>query len=176
MNISYAITVKDEINEVKQLIGRLVTTLKSQDEIVVLWDDKGDIEIKKWIEEKIPFNVKLYPVTFNKDFSELKNTLNGLCEGDYIFQLDADEFPDERLLENLHNIIESNPECEAYWLPRENYVNGIGLSHVKQWNWNVIKSKNIEEKVFDLNNPQDLNEYNLLKQNNFIINEKVIQE
>ena len=31
-----------------------------------------------------------------------------------------------------------------------------------------------EEKILDLSNPKDLDEYNLLKQNNLIIEEKVI--
>ena len=38
-----------------------------------------------------------------------------------------------------------------------------------------LKNKKIEKKIFDLSNPKDLDEYNLLKQNNLIIEEKIIK-
>jgi hypothetical protein len=112
--------------------------------------------------------------TFNNNFSEWKNKLNSMCTGDIIINLDADEIPSKTLIDNIHELIEINPEVKAFALPRVNTVENIGLYHVQKWGWKISKLESqINEKEFDLNNPQDLDEYNLLKQYNLIIEESI---
>ena len=60
-----------------------------------------------------------------------------MCFGDFIFQIDADETVDPFLLENLHEILESNAEVEVYLVPRVNIVDGITQQHLEKWSWRI---------------------------------------
>ena len=74
---------------------------------------------------------------FKNHFADWKNKLTKLCTGDYIFQIDADELPNELLIQNLPVILESNPDNEVYLVPRVNTVEGLTENHINQWGWNV---------------------------------------
>jgi hypothetical protein len=41
-----------------------------------------------------------------------------MCSGDYIFQIDADELPNEILIENLHTILENNQTLDGINIPK----------------------------------------------------------
>ena len=43
------------------------------------------------------FNIDIKVIEFalNKDFASFKNNLKDNCSGDYIFQIDSDEYPEE---------------------------------------------------------------------------------
>ena len=133
MKLSYAITVYNELEEIQRLIPYLIKHKSEEDEIVVLWDSKGPKEVLEYLTSN-----KILTVAdeFNKNFAEWKNKLNGFCKGDFIFQLDADEYPHQFLMENIKEIIEAN-DAEAYWIPRVNTVEGITEQHIKKWNWKV---------------------------------------
>ena len=60
-----------------------------------------------------------------------------MCGGDWIFLIDADEYPDEYLCTALPWMIENNPDVEAYWVSRINTVSGLTPEHVAKWGWNV---------------------------------------
>ena len=81
--------------------------------------------------------IKLVKFPLNKDFATFKNNANSQCTKDFIFQIDADEFPDETLLDNIYGIIESNDQIDLFVIPRKNTVEGLTDNHIKQWNWNV---------------------------------------
>jgi glycosyltransferase involved in cell wall biosynthesis len=77
----------------------------------------------------------------NKNYGEHKNYGNSKCDGDWIFQIDADELPPESLLGvNLKAIIESNPEVELYYVPRINDFKGVTQEHANQWGWKLEPS------------------------------------
>ena len=137
MKISYAITVCNELKEIQQLVGFLLTHKRKQDEIVILMDHNGTGEVWSYllkIESKLGV---LNRIPFDKDFSKFKNHLNSLCSGDYIFNIDADEIPSENLINNIHELIELNPEIKAYALPRVNTVEGLTQEHIQKWGWRV---------------------------------------
>jgi hypothetical protein len=137
MKISYAITVCNELKEIQQLVGFLLTHKRKQDEIVILMDHNGTGEVWSYllkIESKLGV---LNRIPFDKDFSKFKNHLNSLCSGDYIFNIDADEVPSESLIININELIELNPEVLAYALPRVNTVEGLTQEHIQKWRWNV---------------------------------------
>ena len=46
----------------------------------------------------------------NTILSDWKNQLTELCNGDYIFQIDADEYPHDSLISQLPIILEANPK------------------------------------------------------------------
>ena len=177
MKISYALTVCNEFLEIQKLVAFLLKNKRSQDEIVILYDqNNGDERIAEYLttKNKLP-NVQFWRGFFEGHFADWKNKLTEYCSGDYIFQIDADEIPHESLIANLPYILESNPDNEVYLVPRVNTVSNLGLSHVQKWGWNISKFDSmVEEKEFDLDNPQDLDEYNLLKQKGLIIEESII--
>jgi hypothetical protein len=174
MKISFAITVCNEIEEIKRLVPFLLKHKRIKDEIVVLFDQKnGSEEVIDFLLEfnKLP-NVQTWRgLGFNNDFAEWKNKLNEYCDGDYIFQLDADEMISEYMVKNVSEIISLNPEVELFFLPRINKVSGITEEHIKSWNWSTSKSEyHIKEKIIDTQS----NEYKFLKDNGFIIGETEI--
>lgn len=136
MEISYAITVCTELEEIKQLLPFLLKNKREEDEVVVLFDStNGSEEVKKYLLQTS--EVKAVFDWFKGDFSEWKNKLNSLCTGDYIFNIDADETITETFMSTLPTILENNPEVEFYWVPRENYVTGLTPKHIQEWGWRV---------------------------------------
>jgi hypothetical protein len=140
MKISYAITVCNEFLEIQKLVPFLLKNKRIKDEIVILYDNKnGNSEVLSYLLKfnKLP-NVQTWRgFDFDGHFANWKNKLTEYCDGDYIFQIDADEIPNESLINNLPNIIESNPDNEVYLVPRVNTVEGLTDEHISKWGWNV---------------------------------------
>ena len=131
MKISYAITVCNELEEIKRLIPFLLEHKRPEDEIVVLWDENGDLKVWEYmISIPEPRHFRDY---FNKNFAEWKNKLSLICKGDYIFQIDADEIPNDFLIEHLPTILENN--VDVILVPRVNTVQGITPQHIQAWGW-----------------------------------------
>ena len=139
MKLSYAITVKDEFLEIQRLLQSLLTLKQPQDEIVVLWDSKnGDKSIEAYLRKMNTERTLFlwYPYEFDGHFANLKNELTKHCSGDYIFQIDADEYPHETLMDNIHEILEAN-DVDVILVPRVNTVEGLTPEHIQKWRWNV---------------------------------------
>ena len=140
MKISFAITVCNELEEIKRLVPFLLENKRIQDEIVILYDEKnGNPEVLDFL---LPYNILPNVQTwrgfsFEGNFGEWKNKLNEYCSGDYIFQLDADEMISESLIKNISTILELNPKLDLIFVPRVNTVDGITEEHIKMWNWKI---------------------------------------
>ena len=139
MKISYAITVCNELKEIKRLIGYLVEGKRREDEIVILFDSKnGTKEVEEALDAlNIVDWYKLHKAPFNNHFADWKNLLTSLCTGDYIYQIDADELINEDLFEYLPSILEQNEEVDVYRVPRINTVKGLTQEHIQKWGWRV---------------------------------------
>ena len=139
MKISFAVTVCNELIEIKKLISFLDEHVSDEDEIVVLFDEKnGNESVISYLSEFKSNKIKIYSyLNFDNDFAKLKNTLSTYCDGDYIFQLDADEMVSTNLVKNIKNIISENLETDLFYLPRINTVDGITSEHVNKWKWNL---------------------------------------
>ena len=143
MKISYAITVCNEFLEIQKLIPILFKNKGMKDNIVVLFDQKnGSEEVSNYLRtfSKFPGFQFWRGLDFDGHFANWKNQLTEYCDGDYIFQIDADEIPNEILLQNLPSILESNPDNEVYLVPRVNTVDGLTDEHINKWGWNVNDS------------------------------------
>ena len=140
MKISFAITVCNELEEIKRLVPFLLENKRIQDEIVILYDEKnGNPEILDFLlpYNKLP-NVQTWRgIDFNNNFAEWKNKLNEYCTGDYIYQLDADEMISKYMVENVNVFIGMNPDVDLYFVPRINTVKGLTNEHIEKWNWRV---------------------------------------
>ncbi len=140
MKISFAITVCNELEEIKRLVPFLLEHKRIEDEIVILYDQKnGNQEILDFL---LPYNIRPNVQTwrgfgFEGNFAEWKNKLNEYCTGDYIYQLDADEMISEYMVKNLHEILSMNPNVDLIFVPRINTVNGLTQEHINKWGWRV---------------------------------------
>ena len=143
MKISYAVPVCNEFVEIQKLIPRLINYKRDEDEIVVLVDlTKNDptSELLEYLNEmSSKGHIILIEGHFNNHFSDWKNKLTRACKGDYIFQIDADEYPHGHLLKALPNILETNP-VDLIRVPRVNTVKGLTMYHIETWGWNVNKN------------------------------------
>lgn len=139
MKISYAITVCNEFVEIQRLVHFLLHHKRIQDNIVILYDEaNGDPEIESFLRShSINGEFAWHKGKFNQHFADWKNKLSSLCSGDYIFQIDADEIPNENLIMVLPEILEENPEVEVYLVPRVNTVKGLTSEHIAKWGWRV---------------------------------------
>ena len=137
MKISYAITVCNELEEVKRLVNFLLSHKRKEDEIVILFDEKnGTDEVFDYIESQV-HDCEVFCEKFEGHFADWKNKLNDYCTGDYIYQIDADEMISEYMVKNLHEILEMNPDVDLIFVPRINTVSGITYEHVVKWGWNL---------------------------------------
>ena len=139
MKISYAITVCNEFVEIQTLIPLLLKNKRREDNIVVLFDKKnGSKSVEDYLRsQSINGEISWHGDIFNNHFADWKNKLTSLCTGDYIFQIDADEYPHDFLIESLPEILNSNPDNEVYLTPRVNTVEGLTQEHINKWRWNV---------------------------------------
>jgi hypothetical protein len=139
MKISYAITVCNEFVEIQRLVAFLLEYKEDQDEIIILYDsNNGDEKIEEYLRAKsVNSTFNWHKGSFEGHFADWKNKLTSYCSGDYIFQIDADEIPNEVLLSNLKGIIENNPDNEVFLVPRINTVEGLTQEHTTKWRWNI---------------------------------------
>jgi hypothetical protein len=137
MIISYGITVKDELEEIKRLVSFLLSNKRKEDEIVILFDEKnGTDEVFDYIESQV-HDCEVFCEKFQGHFADWKNLLTSYCTGNFIFQIDADEVPCTPLIESLPFILESNPELDVLLVPRVNTVQGLTNEHLIKWGWEV---------------------------------------
>jgi hypothetical protein len=137
MKISYAITVCNELEEIKRLVSFLLSNKRKEDEIVILFDEKnGTDKVFDYIESQV-HGCEVFCEKFEGHFADWKNLLTSHCEGDYIFQIDADEIPNLTLIEHLPEILEMNQGIDVLLVPRVNTVEGLTQEHIQKWGWVV---------------------------------------
>ena len=136
MTISYAITVHNEIDELTKLLNFLQVYIRTEDEIVIQYDETSVTqEVMEYLDimkEIHKYTVVGFPL--NKDFASYKNNLKANCTKDYIFQIDADEIPHEYLIELLPQVLDDNP-VDIVFVPRVNTVEGLTQEHIQKWGW-----------------------------------------
>ena len=140
VNVTYAITVCNEINEITKLINFLHPRIQSDDEILIQYDEGGvtdDVKGYLRIINDLHDNINVIGFPLNKDFASYKNNLKNHANGIFIFQIDADELPSEYLITNMHDLLEANKDIDLFFVPRVNTVEGLTDEHVKKWRWNV---------------------------------------
>ena len=137
--ISYCVTVKDELQEITQLLNFLQVHISENDEIVVQYDKNGvTSEVLDYLNlmDKMHENHTVVGFPLNKDFATFKNNLTKVATKEFIFQIDADEIPNVFLVENLSLVLEKN-NVDIFLVPRVNTVEGLTQEHIQKWGWRV---------------------------------------
>ena len=144
INITYAVTVCNELEEITKLINFLHPRIKSEDEILIQYDENSTTDaVKQYlliISQLHNTNIRVISYPLNNDFASFKNNLKDNANGIFIFQIDADEIPSEYLVENLSDFIEYNKDVDLFFVPRINTVSGLTPDHIKKWGWNVSQN------------------------------------
>lgn len=137
MKISYAIPVCNEWMQLEYLLNYLLKHKREQDEIIIQCDKGNTTPSVYQVLEKYKDKIQVIEFPLNKDFASFKNNLKANCSGDYIFQIDADEYPEEYLMNTIEWIINNNPGVDIFWVPRINTVKGLTQEHIDKWKWRV---------------------------------------
>ena len=140
MKLSYGITVHKEHEELNQLLELLIHNTDQEDEIVIV-DDFSNQEtqdvIGSWVQQYSDKKViRVFQRKLDGDFASQKNFVIEQCSGDYIFHIDADEYPNVILLQQLKQILEIN-EVDLLWIPRVNTVEGMTEDDIQKWGWKI---------------------------------------
>tara|TARA_A100001201_G_scaffold96569_1_gene83440 strand:- start:598 stop:1215 length:618 start_codon:yes stop_codon:yes gene_type:complete len=137
MKISYAIPVCNEWMQLEYLLNYLFKHKREQDEIVVQCDKGNTTPSVYQVLEEYKDKIQIIEFALNKDFASFKNNLKDHCSGEYIFQIDADEYPDEYLMNTIEWLITNNDGVDIFWVPRINTVKGLTQEHIDKWGWRV---------------------------------------
>ena len=146
MKVSYGITVHNEHEELNKLLEVLVHKTDPEDEIVICVDgndEKVQEVITNWVQQYGHDDMKtiiVYNRKLDGNFADHKNSVIEKSSGDYIFHIDADEYPHEILLKQLKQILEIN-DVDLIWIPRVNTIDGMTEEHIKKWGWRVTENK-----------------------------------
>lgn len=136
MKITYGITVCNEVDELEVLLQHLIPLIDDNDEVLVLVDKSNTTqEIYELLEYESNEKLRVIYAELNSDFAAFKNNLIVHATGDYLFQIDADEYPNNALILNLKEILQHNSDVDVFYVPRVNRVHGIQDYHIKQWGW-----------------------------------------
>jgi glycosyltransferase involved in cell wall biosynthesis len=137
MRISYAIPVCNEHEELMRLLSILITNKRDEDEIVIQCDQGNTTPEVYKVLNQFYSRITVIEFPLKGNFGAFKNNLKKHCTGEWIFQIDADEYLKVEFLQNLHLILQDNPTTEVFLLPRINTVEGLTQEHIQRWRWNV---------------------------------------
>lgn len=164
-SISWCVSACNEHAELDKLLNQLVTYIDSEDELILLIDEsKVTSEVSQVISKyrAVYPTLKLIGANLGGDFSTFKNRFVETALRDFIVQIDADEFLSDSILMgqepygDLKAILDMNPQVDMYWIPRENYVEGITPEHIQRWGWRQdekgrINFPDIQARIFKNN-------------------------
>ena len=137
MRISYAIPVCNEHEELDRLLSLLIKNTRPEDEIVVQADLGNTTREVYQVVDKHKDQIRLVEFGLKGNFGQFKNNLKANCSGEWIFQIDADEYLKEEFIQHLHKILQDNPTIDLFLLPRINTVEGLTQNHIDIWRWRV---------------------------------------
>ena len=139
MKVSYGITVHNEVEELIKLLEVLNKNIDKEDEIVVCVDG-DDEKVEAVLGEYLSENRAIvYKRKLDGNFAEHKNSVIEKSSGDYIFHIDADEYPNEILIQQLKQILEIN-DVDLIWIPRVNTIDGMTQQDIQKWGWKVTEN------------------------------------
>lgn len=136
ITVSYAITVNNEVKELKKLLDILLPLIDKNDEVIVLQDITNEtVEVTKLLEKYS--NITKVQARLDGDFAGFKNNLFKYAKCQYLFQIDADEYPTKDLIKSLKPYLRKERRGDCFFVPRINTVEGITADYIKKMNWTI---------------------------------------
>jgi len=118
--------------EVWGLIKFLWSHLADGDKVLVLNDPTTE-SYERHFESFQPLTVINHKL--EGDYSAHRNFALEYVTTDFCFALDADERPADELIQNIHKLIDCEPDL--VWIPRVNIVDGAAPIHALQYGWTI---------------------------------------
>ena len=136
MKLSYAIIVCNESKDLYALVSFLKRVKDPEDEINILLDTLHTTDTMRSVLEHFKDDIVLNERDFCGNFSDHRNFHLKKCTGDYIFVVDADEMPKEKLIIGIKDAIrESGADMIA--IPRINIHPGFTKEWLDKYKFNV---------------------------------------
>ena len=140
MKLSYLVTCHNEGSSLDSCLD-ILTKYKDEEDEVLLLDDFSDNPATLDVFEIYKNRVRVIQHALDRNYGAHKNFGNEQCEGDWVFQIDGDEFPAPTLIANIKKIIEQNDNIELIYVPRINDFIGVTDLHAKRWGWRLTSCK-----------------------------------
>lgn len=137
MKLSYAICVCNESRDLYSLISFLKKVIDPEDEINILIDTKHVTQNVRRVIDYFKDDIVTFERDFDGKFAAHRNYHISKCTGDFIFMLDPDEMPKEKLIKYVKRML-IDMDADLLMVPRINISRGF----TQEW---------IEEKNFVLN-------------------------
>lgn len=134
MKLSYAIGVCTEAKELWDLLTFLWEVKRPSDEVVVIKDSGKVTPQVQSVLDEFP-DVIQAERKFDGDFAEHKNFFSKVCKGEYIFNIDADEIPQEFLIKAVEKITSQENPPDFLAIPRINICPGYTQEFIKKHNF-----------------------------------------
>ena len=116
ISISYAILTHNQGVKLENLLKNLIVNIDPEDQIVIV-DDYSDDQYTKQVLKKYGYVtgvVKLRYRSLNNNFGSQKNFLFDMCQGQYIFNLDADQNIQIQLIKNIKEVLKQNNDVQLF--------------------------------------------------------------
>ena len=146
-------------NEGRSYLAPLLTGLcaagaqSSAIDLVVVDDFSDDPSTIETLERFTP-HVHFSQHALNWDFAAHKNFANTQCSGEWILQLDGDEYLDPAVITGLPHFLPLNPEIDAYRLARVNTLDGLTSQHVREYGWTLTTLDDYQLPIVNFPDPQ----------------------
>ena len=123
MKISYAIMVYNESRELYSLISFLKKVKDPEDEINILIDTAHVSQSVRSVVREFESDIVINERDFDGDFSAQRNYHIENCSGEFIFLIDPDEMPQEKLIVNMKKMLRDT-DADMIIVPRINICTG----------------------------------------------------
>lgn len=134
----------------ERIIGKMLESISCiASEIIVVDSNSTD----KTPEIAKGFGAKVFTEDWKGHIAQ-KNSALKKCSQEWILSLDCDEVPDETMIENIKNIIQTN-KIGAYYLNRKTFYLDKLLQHAWQPDWNLRLVHSSTDPIWKGRNPHD---------------------
>jgi len=124
MKLSYAICVCNESRDLYSLISFLKKVIDQEDEINILIDSKHVTQNVRRVIDYFKDDVVTHEREFDGNFATHRNYHISKCTGDFIFIIDPDEMPKEKLIKNVKQML-TDMDADLLMVPRINISHGF---------------------------------------------------
>lgn len=139
MQVSVIVGTHNEVEYIPSLLDNLVAITEAapfESEIIVV-DDHSDHPSILEAFDKHRDKIHVFSHAVNGNFGAHKTYMSSLASAPWILNLDADEAISLDLFCYFKELIDANPDYDAYAIPRVNLIDDLPLWYVKEWGCSV---------------------------------------